>query len=143
MSLIDVYADLSGLTSVIRECRDALIRIADALERVSPPIPASPESNSPQSSEPYEHHLSESGAEYQERVAGEASLANSLGVAPWNPDFQRVVSEIRDELTRPRRIQDADTGEWLDSPPLSPAEVDDAIRKGFQEARAAQNVRTR
>jgi hypothetical protein len=140
MSLIDVYADLSGLTSEIRECRAALVRMAEALERVSPPIPEAPEPNSPQSPEPYEHHLSESGSEYQERVAGEASLATSLGVAPWNPDFQRVVAGIRDELTRPRRIQDEE-GKWVDSPALTAAEADDAIRKGFIEARAAQNVR--
>lgn len=140
--MLDLVADLSGLTNELYQLRLIHLRICEALERLSPPLAADDsEARSVRPPDPRTDgfHLAESPAEYQERIDSEAAFAASLGVAPWSPDFQKVIMEVRAELMRPRRIQNEETGDWSDAPALSDEEADDAIRKGFRLAKAEAN----
>jgi len=152
--MLDLFAELTGLTSEIRELRLVHTRIAEALERLSPPLhaPASDSRDGAAASGPARplnrdanpddgFHMAESPEEYQTRIDSEAALAASLGVAPWSPEFQRTIMEIRAELMTPRRTQDEE-GNWTDTPALSAEEAEDAIRQGFQLAKAAANERS-
>lgn len=151
--MFDLFAELSGLTSEVREHRLVMLRIAEALERLSPPLatvareaaavtlPADGGS-APGEREHAEqvHHLAESPEEYMARIDHESDLANSLGVAPWSPDFQRTIMEVRAELMKPRKYQN-EKGNWQERAPLTEEEADDAVREGFRLARAEANVR--
>lgn len=142
--MFNLFAELTGLTAELRELRLVHVRIAEALERISPPL--APDAPVPGEPRPFDadhegFHMAESPAEYQERVDSEAAFAASLGVAPWSPDFQKTIMEIRAEMMRPRMEQDEETGGWTEKPALSQEEADDAIRKGFQLAKAAANER--
>ena len=144
--MLDIFADLSGLTSVLRDILSVLLRIAESLERVAPPLastppdqpadglnahPADPSAKNANDG----FHLSESPSEYQERIDHDAALAGSLGVAPWSPDFQRVVAEVRNDLMKARYEQGQETSG------LTEAEADDVIRQAFQIAKAETNAR--
>src|SRR5580658_8841414 len=149
--MFDLFAELSGLTAEVREHRLVMLRVAEALERISPPLAAPvddgasrPQRDSPvakASDESQVHHLAESPEEYMARMDHEAALATSLGVAPWSPDFQRTIMEVRAELMKPRSYQDEE-GNWETREPLTEAEADDAVREGFRLAKAEANVRT-
>ena len=151
--MFDLFAELSGLTSEVREHRLVMVRVAEALERISPPLAAPPDDTVPnrdsrQASAPdvesqrgeQVHHLAESPEEYMARIDHEADLATSLGVAPWSPDFQRTIMEVRAELMKPRKYQDEE-GNWKERAPLTEEEADDAVREGFRLAKAEANVR--
>lgn len=151
--MFDLFAELSGLTAEVREHRLVMLRVAEALERISPPVPVPPgdASSRPQRDSPVAkasdesqdqvHHLAESPEEYMARMDHEAALATSLGVAPWSPDFQRTIMEVRAELMKPRSYQDEE-GNWKTREPLTEAEADEAVREGFRLAKAEANVRT-
>jgi hypothetical protein len=152
--MFDLFAELSGLTAEVREHRIVMLRIAEALERISPPlhVPSDDASSRPQRDSPVAkasdesqdqqvHHLAESPEEWMARMDHESALAESLGVAPWSPDFQRTIMEVRAELMKPRSYQDEE-GNWKTREPLTEAEADDAVREGFRLARAEANVRT-
>lgn len=135
--MLDVVAELSGLTNELYQIRLVGVRIAEALERLSPPLPDDSEARSVRPPDPNEgFHLAESPEEYQERINQEAAFASSLGVAPWSPEFQKTIMEIRTEMMRPRQVQDEETGQWSEAPALTAEEADEAIRKGFQLAKA-------
>jgi hypothetical protein len=151
--MFDLFAELSGLTSEVREHRLVMVRVAEALERISPPLQAEtqqPNRDSRQASAPdvesqherdeQVHHLAESPEEYIARIDHESDLATSLGVAPWSPDFQRTIMEVREELMKPRKYQDEE-GNWKERAPLTEEEADDAVREGFRLAKAEANVR--
>jgi hypothetical protein len=150
--VFDLFAELSGLTAEVREHRLVMVRIAEALERVVPPLHAPPDdaSSRPQRDSPVAkasdesqdqtHHLAESPEEWMSRMDHESALAESLGVAPWSPDFQRTIMEVRAELMKPRSYQDEE-GNWKTREPLTEAEADDAVREGFRLAKAEANVR--
>ena len=152
--MFDLFAELSGLTSEVREHRLVMVRVAEALERISPPLAAPPDDTVPnrdsrQASAPdveslhereQVHHLAESPEEYMARIDHESDLATSLGVAPWSPDFQRTIMEVRSELMKPRKYQDEE-GNWKERAPLTEEEADDAVREGFRLAKAEANVR--
>lgn len=153
--MFDLFAELSGLTAEVREHRMVMLRIAEALERISPPVPVPQEdaASRPQRDSPVAkasdesqaqdqvHHLAESPEEWMSRMDHESALAESLGVAPWSPDFQRTIMEVRAELMKPRSYQDEE-GNWKTREPLSEAEADEAVREGFRLAKAEANVRT-
>lgn len=153
--MFDLFAELSGLTAEVREHRLVMLRIAEALERISPPLAAAPAPDSVTGTsgrgeaagragsgeESYAHHLAESPEEYMARIDAEAALAQSLGVAPWSESFQRTIMEVRAELMKPRSYQDEE-GNWQTRAPLTEAEADDAVREGFRLAKAEANVRT-
>lgn len=146
------FAELTGLISELRELRLVHTRIAEALERLSPVLPlvsgeggaAGMGAGAPGEGlrEGEGFYMAESPAEYQERIDSEAAFAASMGVAPWSPELQKTIMEIRAEMMRPRRVQDEETGEWSDTQALSKEEADDAIRKGFLVAKAEANRRT-
>ena len=150
--MFDLFAELSGLTSEVREHRLVMVRVAEALERISPPLAAPPDdaASRPQRDSPVAkasdesqdqvHHLAESPEEYMARIDHESDLATSLGVAPWSPDFQRTIMEVRAELMKPRKYQDEE-GNWKERAPLTEEEADDAVRQGFKLAKAEANVR--
>ena len=140
--MFDLFAELSGLVAEVREHRLVLVRVAEALERLSPPLRAEAEapaerheSSARVPSEEDVHYLSESPEEYLVRQSREAALAESLGVAPWSPELQRTIMEVRAELMKPRRYQD-EQGNWQTRPELSEEEADQAVRDGFRIARA-------
>ncbi len=147
MALFQLLTDLSGLTAEVRETRLVFLRIAEALERLSPPIPASEPSASElststadtSSSLPYEFSLSESPEEYRARTDEEAALAVQLGFAPWSPQFQALLAEMRGDLMKPRMVTD-DEGNQQEVK-LTKAEADQAIQDAFREAAAEANVR--
>lgn len=152
--MFDLFAELSGLTLEVREHRMVMVRVAEALERISPPLAAPPDdvASRPQRDSPVAkasdesqrdeqvHHLAESPEEYMARIDHESDLATSLGVAPWSPDFQRTIMEVRAELMKPRKYQDEE-GHWKERAPLTEEEADDAVREGFRLAKAEANVR--
>ena len=146
--MLDIFAELSGLTSEVREHRLVMLRIAEALERLAPPPRIEPERQQSESDTAKAvedsqhddvHYLAESGEEYEARVNHEANLAVSLGVAPWSPDFQRTIMEVRAELMKPRRYQDEE-GNWQTRAPLTEAEADEAVREGFRLAKAEASL---
>lgn len=140
MSLLTVAADMGEL----REIRLALVRIAEAFERLSPPLPATiSDAETPSEAERASRdrdqvfHLAESPEQYQERTNKEAALAISLGVAPWSPAFQQVIHDYRQDLLRPRMVKDEEGNET--EAVYSEAEAEDIIRQAFQLAKAEAN----
>jgi hypothetical protein len=158
-----------GLVASIDRNTFELRRIADALERLSPSIPLSQgddqanqsslaslatgervgttreqskqSKQSKTSGEPYEFHLAESPEEYQARTDHEAALAISLGVAPWSPQFQQVLTEMRQRLTSERRMVLDEEGNQVWQEPFTASEAEDIIRQAFQLAKAEANTR--
>lgn len=123
----------------------ALERISLALDRAFPePIPVTaqelPTYTGPSPLPPMVSTVAESPEEYQSRISSESSLAASLGVAPWSPDFQSAITEMRDHLMR-SRMEMNDEGILVTTEGCTEAEADDLVRKCFREARAAQNER--
>jgi hypothetical protein len=139
MSLLSIIADLTGLTSELREHRAVMTRIAEALERVSPPLPVQT-GKSTADLAPDQFYLAESPEEYQARTSAEASLAISLGVAPWSPQFQSLISQYRADLMRAKVVVN-DEGQPEDRPGLTEAEAETVIRDAFQQAKAQANER--
>jgi len=143
VSLISIFADLSGLTSELREHRLVMTRIAEALERVSPPL-KEPTKTAPGASDlpdsPNGFFLAESPEEHQERTDTEAALAISLGVAPWSPAFQKAILEFRSDLMRTRIGTDAE-GNKVENPGCTRDEADTIIKDAFATAQARSNQR--
>ncbi len=138
--MLDIFAELSDLTEVLRDGCQTLRRIAEALERLSPPLPASPDPVV--SSYPMDDgfHLAESPEEYQSRTDQEAQLAISLGVAPWSPAFGQAISQMRQDLMKSRMEVDAE-GRTVPVPALSEEGAASLIRQAFQQAKAEANRR--
>ena len=124
--MFDLFAELSGLTAAVRDLNSTHVRIAEALERLSPPVQAYQsrvsDAATKSGAEEETYHIAESPEEYEVRQSHEAALAHSLGVAPWSPAFQRTIEEIRAELMLPRRVRDEE-GNWHDRDALSEEEA--------------------
>ena len=147
MSLISILADLSGLTSSIDRNTAVQTRIAEALERLSPPLRVMASdlagaSLAGAAGTRFDDgfHLSESPEEYQERTNSEAALAISLGVAPWSPAFQDAILSMRNGLMRPTMVVN-DEGQLVEVPGLDEAQAAQAVRDAFVQARAQENER--
>jgi len=145
MSLISILADLSGIAAAIERNTAVQTRIAEALERLSPPlrIMASDLAGSAGASGTRfddGFHLAESPEEYQERTNSEAALAMSLGVAPWSAAFQKAILEMRNGLMRPTMVMN-DEGNLVETPGLDEAAAAQAVRDAFAQARAQENER--
>jgi hypothetical protein len=142
VSLISILADLSGLTAEIREHRLVMTRIAEALERVSPPLPpdlaAAKDTSRDGAVDGF--HMAESPEEYQARTNSEAELAISLGFAPWSPALQQVLSEFRSELMQPR-METNEEGQQVERPGFGADEAETIIRDAFALAKAEANQR--
>ena len=143
--MFDLFSDFSGLRSELADCRSVLLRIAEALERVSPPLtnypvvhPVQSVQSSAQPDDSF--HISESGSEYESRLSHEAALAESLGVAPFSPAFQKAISEMHAELQQPR-MEMNDEGIPVLRGGHTEEEADQIVRQAFQLARAEANVR--
>lgn len=149
MALIDILADVSGLRRAIDDNTSELRRIAEAMERAFPPLRSPlvgvPLGGSPggsvgsASDEPEGFHIAESPEEYQERMSEEASLAISLGVAPWSPAFEKAVSEMRADLMKPRMEVDEE-GKIFRREPLTKDQANEHIKDAFRLARAEANT---
>jgi hypothetical protein len=134
--MFDLYAEVTGITAELRALNASFLRIAEALERISPRL-AVPRDDSAIASERWQEsqdvfHLAESPEEYQERTSADAALALSLGVAPWSPAFQRAISEMRSDILRAKEL----AGEEV-----SDDEAASLIREAFQTAKAQANQR--
>ena len=128
MSFLSVLAEITGLTAAIDRNTAQLRRIADAVEHAFPPPPVPPEP----STAPHEFHVAESPEEYQERVNEEAQFAAGLNVAPWSPEFQQALANMRSDIMQARKD---------DGSPFSHEEADQIIRQAFLEAKAHTNAR--
>jgi len=147
MSLISLFADLSGLTMAVRENTSVLVRIAEALERVSPPLPPAPDvvghdvdDNVSAAGFSQQATVAETPAEYEARSSWEYDLALSLGMAPWSPQVQVLLHEMRQELMKPKMVPDEE-GTGQREIALTEAEAVQAIRDAFQEAIGQANTR--
>ena len=140
MSLLDIFADLSGLIDVLRDTNTVLGRIASAFERLSPPLAVVPDIDPAIRPADDSFHLAESPEEYEVRTSHEADLAVSLGVAPWSPAFQVAIDEMRQELLQPKIEVDDEGNETRTA--RSAAEADDIIRQAFQLAKSEANIRS-
>jgi hypothetical protein len=144
MTLFNAIADLSGLRDELTETNSLLRRIAEALERVSPVVPAAadpaPASDDASNSAADGFHLAESPEQYQQRIDSEADLAISLGVAPWSPAFQESVRQMRADLMRPRREKDEETGQTVERGGYSEVEASEIVKEAFQIAKSAANT---
>lgn len=141
MAFIDILADVSGLVAAIDRNTAVETRIAEALERLSPPVPLPPEERP--DGQPIPDSLNhpsfaESPEQYQERVDSEAAFALSLGVAPWSPAFQVAINEMRQELLKPKVEVNEETGERIERQ-YTEAEADEIVRDAFKLARAQAN----
>jgi hypothetical protein len=130
VSLFTFIADLSGVAAQLR-------RIADALDRAYP-IPPAPSRRRDRGEAadlagPMQHHMAESPEQYQARMNNQSDLASSLGVAPWSPDFQALVDEMRKSLQQPRMEMNEDN-EYYEVPGYSEAEADGIVRQAFDLA---------
>jgi hypothetical protein len=140
VSLISILADLSGIASAIDRNTLVQTRIAEALERLSPPLQIDIDERIAHTAVDDGFHLAESPEEYRERTSSEAELAISLGVAPWSPAFQKAISEMRNGLMRPRMVTDEE-GKLVAVPGLDEAAASQAVRDAFAQARAQENER--
>ena len=143
MSLISVLADLSGLTAELREIRLVMSRVADALDRIAPaplPLPSTSGSDSPDLPDLPSYGIAESPEEYQARTSAEASLAVSLGFAPWSPAFQEIITQFRADLMKSKLVLNEE-GQQVETPGLSEDEAHAIIREAFGIAKAEANVR--
>ena len=139
--MFDLFSDFSELRSELFDCRSVLLRIAEALERISPPLPDYPLQSVQSSAQPDDSfHMSESGSEYESRLSHEAALAESLGVAPFSPAFQKAISEMHAELQQPR-MEMNEEGIPVLRGGHTEEEADQIVRQAFQLARAEANVR--
>jgi hypothetical protein len=150
--MFDFLSEVSGLTAAMRDSHTALTRIADALERLSPPpIPdreplSAPAAGAPSGDPPGPAGptFAESPEDYQARTSQEAALAMSLGVAPWSPAFQTAIQEMRDVLMRPHveEVQDEE-GNWhrANREGATAEEAEQIVRDAFRLARAEANER--
>jgi hypothetical protein len=139
--MFDLFSDFSGLRSELFDCRSVLLRIAEALERISPTLPDYPLQSVQSSAQPDDSfHMSESGSEYESRLSHEAALAESLGVAPFSPAFQKAISEMHAELQQPR-MEMNEEGIPVIRGGHTEEEADQIVRQAFQLARAEANVR--
>jgi len=139
--MFDLFSEFSGLRSELADCRLVLLRIAEALERISPPLPDYPLQSVQSSAQPDDSfHMSESGSEYESRLSHEAALAESLGVAPFSPAFQKAISEMHAELQQPR-MEMNEEGIPVFRGGHTEEEADQIVRQAFQLARAEANVR--
>lgn len=154
MALLNFIAEASGIIDAIDRNTATQLRIAEALERLSPPIPLPAEeqpvgsgvsggggSGSGYSSPPDGlNHLSfaESPEEYVERTESESAFAISLGVAPWSPAFQAAIAEMRAELLKPKVEIDEETGAKTEHQ-YTEAEADEIVRDAFKLAQAEAN----
>src|SRR5580698_4422309 len=80
LPMFDLFAELSGLTAEVREHRLVMLRVAEALERISPPVPVppddaasrlrrdSPVAKASDESQDQVHHLAESPEEWMSRM---------------------------------------------------------------------------
>jgi len=88
--------------------------------------------------------FAESGEEYQQRQSRDAAFAISLGVAPWSPDFQSTILQMKYDLMRPHmeNVQDEE-GNWhaAEQEGRSEEEAEQIVRDSFRLARAEANVR--
>jgi hypothetical protein len=136
MHLFSFVSDLSGLTKRVEEALPLLARIAEALERIAPPIPLPIQ---PKGGSLAEHtfHFAESPGEYEARRRADGDLAFQLGVAPWSPDFERLVSEIKTSLEEPQAEWDEEKQQWVEKPGLDAAQAERTIREAFAIAQAA------
>ncbi len=137
--MLDIFAELSGLTLVAQDISTSLLRIAQALERLSPPLPVVESSaqnaqNATGVSDGF--YLAESPEEYQARTSKEAELAISLGVAPWSPAFQQAIQDMRSDL-RGHKMKD-ENGQVQE---LTEDEITQAIKDAFFEAKGQANKR--
>ena len=140
MSLISILADLSGIASAIDRNTLVQTRIAEALERLSPPLQIDIDERIAHTAVDDGFHLAESPEEYQERTNSEAALAMSLGVAPWSAAFQKAILEMRNGLMRPTMVMN-DEGNLVETPGLDEAAAAQAVRDAFAQARAQENER--
>lgn len=140
MSLLTIVSDLAGLTAAVRENTSVLTRIAEAFERVSPPIPAAPDADAKLPPMPDGFFMSESPAEYEARTRWEAELAISLGMAPWSPQVQLLLQQMRADLMQPRIVTNEEGTEQSEVT-LTSEEAIQAIRDAFREAAAEANTR--
>lgn len=145
--MFDLLSDVSGLVQELRDLRAVLVRGVEALERLSPPLPAF---NPGQTSEPDSGNpavtfenitFAESPEQYQSRMDTDAELAVQLGIAPWSPDFQSAVADFRNGLMRTKVALNEETGENEETPGLSKEEADRVIKEAFRSARAEENHR--
>ena len=136
MSFFTIIANLNGVTAQLR-------RIADALDRAYPIPPTS--SRRAFSSDfgagggeeadlaGQQHFMAESPEQYQARVNNQSDLASSLGVAPWSPDFQALIDEMRKQLQQPRMEANED-GQYAEVPGYDEEESDRIVRQAFDLA---------
>lgn len=80
--------------------------------------------------------IAESGEEYDERLSSERSLALLLGVAPWSPDFQTAINEMRADLLKRKMVQEQDEeGNWhWVAKQFTEEEADEIVRESFRLA---------
>jgi hypothetical protein len=142
--VFDLFTEVSGLIAEVREHRLVLLRIAEALERLSPPLPLSSLPPSPvaarSASAEDALYMAESPEEYQARTSAETALAVQLGIAPWSPDFQQTISQFKSDLQKPI-MEKNEEGGYTQKEGLSSEEAEDLIKKAFKEARAQENFR--
>ena len=144
MALLNLVAEMTGVTSELTACRVALVRIAEALERISPPLPASAPTDSAADSSRLENafYMAESPEEYQVRTSAESDFVTNLGFAPWSPHAQELIAQLRSDLMRTKFIVGED-GERQEQTGLSASEADVVIKDAFRIARAEEEANRR
>lgn len=137
----------------LNEIGKQLCRIADTLDRAIPPAPR-PVTDEPDTStavgrgdvfDSQPQSLSapsfaESGEEYDARIQHEHDLADSLGVASFNPEFRAAIDQMRRDLMSQRRVIN-EAGETVEAEGYTEEEADQIVRQAFQQAKAQGNER--
>jgi hypothetical protein len=139
MPLINIISDVSGLTSELRESRFALTRIAEALERLSPPVTGEDVQARPKlTPEQTVHHMAETPEQYELRMAQQSEFALTLGMNPSSPEFVDVINSFRQMLTEPRMEQNEQGG--YEEKTFTQEESEAIIREAFAQAQSAVNA---
>lgn len=105
MSLLSITADFSTLVSVLREISTLLLRLVQAVERVSPVLPSPDEAPPVYQAQPQDVHAIDDEAQELAR-AGEFVFAERYGVVPGSPAFRAAMADYEREM---RRVYGDDT----------------------------------
>lgn len=145
--MLDLFADLTGLTTVLTRIADALDRIAGPPHVISERSEPGRDSVAASGSGPSAPSFAESPEEYAARQSWESQMALDLGFAPHAPQVEELLRQMRDDLMNTRTTMDTTDAEGnasttaVEAPALTEPEAIQAIRDAFQAAIAQTNTR--
>lgn len=99
MNLISITADLSSVCFILRNMNELLLRLVQAVERVSPVLTSPDDAPPVYQAQASDVHTIDDAA--QERLrAGAYAFASRYGVVPGSPAFEDAMQNYEEEMRR-------------------------------------------